>query len=150
MHRIKFIDRNGVRNEAILEIKCKSINLHPPHGKADKYTDMRVHFLSAVEIDAPVGREAIRWNFVTNRPIADRSQAIQALEWYKQMSKLELYFKIIKSGFKAEESKLRTAERITRLISIFCILAWRVHWITFLHREAGSQGLGAKGVASDS
>jgi hypothetical protein len=46
-----------------------------------------------------------------------------------------VYFKILKSGFKAEESKLRTAERLSRLISIFCILAWRIQWITMLNRE---------------
>jgi hypothetical protein len=36
-------------------------------------------------------------------------------------------FKILKSGCKAE-SKLRTAQRLTNLISLFCILSWRVFW----------------------
>ena len=135
VHRIEFTDGNGVRNEAVLQIKSKTVDLHPPHGKSNQYQDLRVHLLSANEVNVPAGREAIRWNFVTNLPITDRSQAIQAIEWYKQRWKIELYFKIIKSGFRAEESKLRTAERITRLISIFCILAWRVHWITYLQRE---------------
>ncbi|HYX35599.1 MAG TPA: IS4 family transposase, partial [Oligoflexus sp.] len=76
-----------------------------------------------------------RWNFVTNLPITCRQEAIQTIEWYKHRWKIENYFKIIKSGFKAEESRLRTADRIAKLISIFCILAWRVHWITYLGRE---------------
>ncbi len=97
--------------------------LHPSHGKSDQYPDVKTQIISAVEIGAPPGREAIKWNFATNLPITDRSQSIQALEWYKQRRKIDLYFRIIKSGFKAEESKLRAPERITRLLSIFCILA---------------------------
>lgn len=134
-HHINFVDGHGIHNNACLEVKFKSVNLRPPHAKAEQYPEVRVQVLSAVEVDPPNGREAIRWNFVTNLPITDSDQAIQALDWYKQRWKIELYFKIIKSGFKAEESKLRTAERITKLLSMFCILAWRVHWITFLHRE---------------
>jgi hypothetical protein len=50
--------------------------------------------------------------------------------------KIEVFHKILKSGCKAEESKLRTAQRLTNLISLFCILSWRVFWITMLNRSA--------------
>ena len=42
--------------------------------------------------------------------------------------------KILKSGCKVEESKLRTAERLVNLISTFCILSWRIFWLTMLNR----------------
>ncbi|MEY9591167.1 hypothetical protein ABIA06_003458 [Bradyrhizobium yuanmingense] len=47
-----------------------------------------------------------------------------------------MFHKILKSGCKAEESKLRTAQRLTNLISLFCILSWRVFWMTMLNRSA--------------
>jgi len=47
-----------------------------------------------------------------------------------------MFHKILKSGCKAEESKLRAAERLANLISVFCILSWRVFWITMLNRSA--------------
>ena len=47
-----------------------------------------------------------------------------------------MFHKILKSGCKAEESKLRTAQRLTNLISVFCILSWRVFWMTMLNRSA--------------
>jgi hypothetical protein len=31
-----------------------------------------------------------------------------------------------KSGCRAENSKLRTAERLVNLIAVFCIVSWRV------------------------
>ena len=46
-----------------------------------------------------------------------------------------MFHKILKSGCKAEELKLRTAQRLTNLISLFCILSWRVFWITMLNRS---------------
>jgi hypothetical protein len=51
-------------------------------------------------------------------------QAIEKLKWYASRWKIETFHKILKSGCKAEESKLRTADRLVNLISIFCILSW--------------------------
>lgn len=48
--------------------------------------------------------------------------------------KIETFHKILKSGCKAEESKLRTAERLVNLISVYCILCWRIFWITMINR----------------
>jgi len=48
--------------------------------------------------------------------------------------KIEVFHKILKSGCKAEDSKLRTAQRLTNLIAIFCIVSWRVFWMTMLNR----------------
>ena len=47
-----------------------------------------------------------------------------------------MFHKILKSGCKAEESKLRTAQRLANLISVFCILSWRIFWMTMLNRSA--------------
>ncbi|MHC4049400.1 hypothetical protein [Bradyrhizobium sp. 25ACV] len=47
-----------------------------------------------------------------------------------------MFHKILKLGCKAEESKLRTAQRLTNLISLFCILSSRVFWMTMLNRSA--------------
>ncbi len=50
--------------------------------------------------------------------------------------KIETFHKILKSGCKAEASKLRTAERLANLIAVFCILSWRIFWMTMLNRLA--------------
>ena len=48
--------------------------------------------------------------------------------------KIELFFKILKSGCNAEKLKLRAAERLVNLIAICCILSWRIFWLTMLNR----------------
>jgi hypothetical protein len=50
--------------------------------------------------------------------------------------------KILKSGCKAEESKLRTAERLVKLLSVFCLLAWRIFWLTMVNRCAAEAPAG--------
>ncbi|MGF6969495.1 hypothetical protein OKW43_006590 [Paraburkholderia sp. WC7.3g] len=50
--------------------------------------------------------------------------------------KTETFHKILKSGCKAEESKLRTADRLANLIAVFCILSWRIFWLTMISRCA--------------
>lgn len=48
--------------------------------------------------------------------------------------KIETFHNILKSACRAEESKLRTADRLVNLIAIFCLLSGRLFWITMLHR----------------
>jgi transposase Tn5 family protein len=46
------------------------------------------------------------------------------------------FHKILKSGCRAEDSRLRTAERLVNLRALFSILSWRVFWVTRLGRAA--------------
>ena len=50
--------------------------------------------------------------------------------------KIETFHKILKSGCRAEDSKLRTANRLANLMALFCILSWRVLWLTMMARAA--------------
>src|SRR3954454_5133497 len=49
---------------------------------------------------------------------------------------IEVFHKVLKSGCRAEEARLRTAERLVRLIAVLCILSWRVFWMTMIGRSA--------------
>ena len=71
---------------------------------------------------------------ITNLPVRSREEAIEKLKWYSMRWKIETFHKILKSGCKAEESRLRTAQRLTNLIAIFCILSWRIFWLTMMNR----------------
>jgi hypothetical protein len=66
--------------------------------------------------------------------VRTRQEAAEKLDWYAQRWKIETFHKILKSGCKAEEAKLRTAERLVNLIAILCILSWRIFWVTMLNR----------------
>jgi hypothetical protein len=50
--------------------------------------------------------------------------------------KIETFHKVLKSGCQAERSKLRTAERLTNLLAVLCIVGWRAFWLTMMSRVA--------------
>ena len=72
---------------------------------------------------------------MTDLPITSRRDAIEKIQWYALRWKIETFHKILKSGCQAEESKLRTAERLVNLIAVLCILGWRIFWITMINRS---------------
>ncbi|MBO9137029.1 hypothetical protein J5279_28760, partial [Rhizobium sp. B209b/85] len=42
----------------------------------------------------------------------------------------EVFHKILKSGCRAEDARLRTADRLANLVAMFCTMSWRVLWLT--------------------
>jgi hypothetical protein len=78
----------------------------------------------------------VDWKLVTDLPVTSPAEALEKLEWYAMRWKIETFHKILKSGCKAEDSRLRTADRLLRLIAVFCILSWRIFWLTMINRSA--------------
>jgi len=135
LHRIEVRDSNGDPDEAVLEIRYRKVRVLPPIGKQKRYPALTLTVIQAVERGTPKNRKRIEWKLITDLPVASRADAIEKLEWYALRWKIEVFHKILKSGCKAEESKLRTAQRLTNLIAVFCILSWRVFWMTMLNRS---------------
>jgi hypothetical protein len=136
LHRIDVRDSNGDPDQAVLEIRYRKIRVLPPIGKQKSYPALTLTVIHAEERGTPKNRKKIDWKLITDLPVGSRTDAIEKLEWYALRWKIEVFHKILKSGCKAEESKLRTAQRLTNLISLFCILSWRVFWMTMLNRSA--------------
>jgi len=59
---------------------------------------------------------------------------IEKLHWHAQRWKIETFHKILKSGCKAEDAKLRTADWLANLVSILCIVSWHIFWMTIMNR----------------
>ncbi len=136
LHRIEVRDSNGDPDQAVLEIRYRKIRVLPPIGKQKRYPALTLTVIHAEERGTPKNRKKIDWKLITDLPVGSRTDAIEKLEWYGLRWKIAVFHKILKSGCKAEESKLRTAQRLTNLISLFCILSWRVFWMTMLNRSA--------------
>ncbi len=137
-HRIEVRDAKGHRSEAILEIRYHRIRVLPPIGKRQRYPELTLYVIHAHEHGTPKGRERIAWKLITDLPVTSRTQAIEKLTWYAARWKIETFHKILKSGCKAEDSKLRTAERLLRLLAVFCVLSWRIFWMTMINRSASN------------
>jgi Transposase DNA-binding/Transposase DDE domain len=135
LHRIEVRDQQGNRSEATLEIRYHRLQVLPPIGKQKRYPELMLTVIYAQERGTPKDRKAIDWKLLTNLPVGSRAEAIQKLAWYASRWKVETYHKILKSGCRAEESRLRTADRLVNLLAVFCILSWRLFWMTMLNRS---------------
>ena len=147
VHRIEVRDDKGRPSTAVLEMKYHRLRVCPPIGKEKRYGNLELTVIHATERGTPEGRDRIEWKLVTNLPVRNRSDAIGKLEWYALRWRIETFHKVLKSGCRAEESRLRTADRLANLIAMMCVLAWRVLWLTTVNRT--SPGLPAGLVFTD-
>jgi hypothetical protein len=136
LHEIEVRDSNGKPETVLVEIKFRRIRVLPPIGKQKRYPALDLTVLYAQERDAPEHRPRIDWKLITDLSIQSHEDAVEKLSWYALRWKIEVFHKILKSGCRAEAARLRTAERLVKLIAVFCILAWRVFWVTMLNRSS--------------
>lgn len=135
-HRIEVRDFRGQASTVDLDIQVEKIFVHPPIVKKNRYPTLALTIIYAKERGvSPKGRRKIEWKLITNLPVRSQKDAIEKIAWYALRWKIEVFHKILKSGCRAEDSKLRTAERLANLIAVFCVLSWRVFWMTMLKRR---------------
>lgn len=136
MHSIEVRVDNDTVERVTLDIRFKRIHVCPPIGKQKRYPALDLTVIHASEVGAPLGRKPILWKLVTDLEVADLDAAIKKIRWYSARWKIEVFHKILKSGCRAEDAKLRSADRLANLVALFCIVSWRVMWMTMMARAA--------------
>ena len=134
IHRLPVQDKQGNCSEAMVEIRFRRVQVLPPAAKQKQYPELTLTVIYAQERESPIGREKINWKLLTDLPVMSEAAALEKLNWYAMRWKIEMFHKIMKSGCQAEQAKLRTAQRLVNLIACFCILAWRIFWMTMMNR----------------
>jgi hypothetical protein len=61
-------------------------------------------------------------------------EACERVYWYSLRWRIEMYFKVLKSGFRVEACRLGTADRLTRYLTVMSVVAWRLFMITLIAR----------------
>ena len=135
-HQVEVRDGKGTVSQAAVNVKYQRLRVYPPIGKQKEYPPLMLTVIYAQEGSTPRGRDKIDWKLITNLPVQSRKDAVGMLTWYAMRWRIETFHKILKTGCRAEASKLRTAERIVNLIAVFCILSWRIFWMTMMNRAA--------------
>lgn len=117
-----------------LDIQYKRIHVRPPIGKQKRYPALDLTVIHASEVGVPSGRKPILWKLVTDLEVNGLGEALEKIRWYAMRWKIEVFHKVLKSGCRAEDAKLRTADRLANLVALFCIVSWRVLWMTMVAR----------------
>jgi len=133
-HRLEVRDRQCRTAELVLEIKFRRVCVRPPVAIQKQYPPLELTIIYAQERGMPKDRERIDWKLVTDLAVNSRPEANETLRWYALRWKIEVFHKILKSGCRVKESRLRTAERLERIIATWSILSWRILRMTMIYR----------------
>jgi hypothetical protein len=133
-HEIEVFDAQRQAVSVTLQLRYSQMTVHPPIGKHTKYPPLSLTVIHAWEHGQPRGRKPISWKLLTDLPVENLESAVEKLDWYAQRWKIETFHKVLKSGCRIEDARLQTAQRLTNLIAVFCVIAWRVFWLTMVNR----------------
>ena len=135
-YRLALRTRDGRPSEAVVDLRYRWLRVLPPIGKQARYPSLELTVIHATETGKPEGREPVNWKLLTDLPVTSLAAAVEKLYWYARRWKVEVFHKVLKSGCRAEESLLRSSERIVKLVAVFWVVAWRVFWLSMAGRTA--------------
>lgn len=82
----------------------------------------------------PKKGQPVDWKLVTNMAVTDLDDAIEKLNRYALRWKAEVCHTVMKSGCRAEETRLQTAERLVRFLALISVISWRIFFLTMSAR----------------
>ena len=133
-HQVEVRDDHGNVSMATVQVRFCRLTIHPSPAKRKRYGPLPLTVIHAIERGRPTDREPIRWKLLTDLPVDDLATAVEKLDWYAMRWKIESFHKVLKSGCRAEQSKLRTTARLTNLLAVLRVVGWRVFWLTMTGR----------------
>jgi hypothetical protein len=123
---------------ARVSVRFASFIFNPPRNNvkhaSQQLPDIDMRAVYVLEPNPPDGEEPVEWMLLTNLPVQSFDEAYEKVLWYCLRWRIEMYFKVLKSGFRVEDCRLGHAERLIRYLTVMSIVAWRLFMITLIAR----------------
>ncbi len=119
---------------ATVELRFVAFTLNPPKRLSAKLPDLAMYAIYVREKDPPAGVPPLEWMLLTNLKIENFDQAYEKVRWYCLRWRIEMYHKVLKSGFHIEQCRLGDAQRLIRYVTVISIIAWRLFRLTLIAR----------------
>jgi hypothetical protein len=122
--------------EARVSVRWTPVRLAPPgHRKQRRrYAPVPLYGVLVEEITPPAGVAPISWLLLTTTPVETWDAAVRIVGWYTRRWLVERYHFVLKSGCRIEHLQLETFDRLERAIATYCIVAWRLLWLSYAAR----------------
>ncbi|CAG9258325.1 hypothetical protein BCEP4_1980014 [Burkholderia cepacia] len=88
----------------------------------------------AKEIALPAVAKPVEWRLLTNHIPAWRDDLVELIDWYRARWEIEMYFNVLKNGYRVEALQLGAVDRIERALALFMIVAWRIAYLMHMGR----------------
>jgi hypothetical protein len=119
---------------ATVELRFVAFTLNPPKRLSSTLPDLAMYAIYVREKDPPADEQPLEWMLLTNLTIETFDQAYEKVQWYCLRWRIEMYHKVLKSGFHIEHCRLGEAQRLIRYVTVMSIIAWRVLMLTLIAR----------------
>jgi hypothetical protein len=123
--------------QATVSLRFCPVTLKPPARprSQEKLPPVTLTAILVREEHPPAGiDEPIEWLLLTNTAVPSLDEAVQVVGWYCGRWQIEVYHKVLKSGCTVEACRLQTADRLQNYIALMSVVAWRLHWLTYINR----------------
>jgi hypothetical protein len=122
--------------QATVSVRFTQVKLKPPwRPNQQKLPVVTLNAILVREENPPAEVEdPIEWLLLTNLSVTTFDEAVQLIQWYCCRWQIEVYHKVIKSGCTVEECRLETADRLQTYVALMSVIAWRLHWLTYINR----------------
>jgi len=122
--------------QATVSVRFTQVKLKPPWRPHSKKLPPVTLTAILVREDNPPAEvdEPIEWLLLTTTPVHSFDDAVRVVGWYGCRWQIEVYHKILKSGCTVEDCRLQQADRLYNYIALMSVVAWRLHWLTYINR----------------
>lgn len=122
---------------ATLTVRFMTLEIEPPRNRPKRASlkSIPLQVILAKEEDPPHGVTPICWLLITTLPVDSFEEAVECIKWYSHRWLVERYHFVLKNGCRVEWLQLEKADRIKRAVATYCIVAWRLLWLTYEVRK---------------
>lgn len=130
-------NQNRSTRQAQVSVRFTQVTLKPPWRPQQKKLPPVTLSAILVREDHPDPNvdDPIEWLLLTNMPLNTHQDVLQMIDYYCSRWQIELFHKILKSGCTVEDCRLQTADRLQNYIALMAVIAWRLHWLTYINRS---------------
>ena len=112
---------------ATLQLRWNKVQIKPPRvGCKNSWGSLELWMLLAQEINPPQGVEPIEWALLTDWKIDSLKTARRLVGWYGLRWAIECWHQVLKDVCKVETRQMKSAQALTRALTLDLIVAWRV------------------------
>jgi hypothetical protein len=123
---------------AKLTVRAGRVRLAVPAHKR-KYLGLEesveLWFLEVIESDPPPGAVPVCWRLLTSEPVMTATDAKRLVACYALRWRIEMLFRILKSGCRVEQRQVHTVEKLKAFIALDLVIACRLLALTMQARS---------------
>jgi hypothetical protein len=118
-----------------VEVRACRITICRPQASRAAIKHVAVNAVLVQEVNPPPGDEAVCWLLLTSLPIDTEANIQQVISLYCLRWQIEIFFRVIKQGCRAEYRLFETLGNFSRYLGVALIVGWRTLWLSRLSRD---------------